>query len=155
MENIGYQLGSNSHPEGMRHSSPSPPRSLVRDGQASPHRPRLVVSRSTCPPLSPSPHANSFIIGTTVINTHTCQGRSAPQQQTLKRRSLQSTVPIRDDRRRALLNGDQDKPTIPPVLRTRFVSSHGPCHISRSTYLHPDKYSQPPPCALVRDLLPR
>jgi hypothetical protein len=49
---------------------------LVRDGQTSPHslcghRPRLVVSRSTCPPLSPSPHANSFEIGTTVINTHT------------------------------------------------------------------------------------
>jgi hypothetical protein len=51
--------------------SPSPPRSLVRDGQTSPHRPRLVVSRSTCPPLSPSPHANSFLIGTAVINTHT------------------------------------------------------------------------------------
>jgi hypothetical protein len=46
----------------------SPPRSLVRDGQTSPHRPRLVVSRSTCPPLSPSPHANSFIIGTAVIS---------------------------------------------------------------------------------------
>ena len=39
----------------------------VRDGQTSPHRPRLVVSRSACPPLSPAPHANSFIIGTTVI----------------------------------------------------------------------------------------
>jgi len=24
----------------------------------------------TCPPLSPSPHANSFVIGTAVINTH-------------------------------------------------------------------------------------
>jgi hypothetical protein len=35
--------------------SPSPPRSLVRDGQTSPHRPRLVVSRSTCPPISPPP----------------------------------------------------------------------------------------------------
>jgi hypothetical protein len=35
--------------------SPFPPRSLVRDGQTSPHRPRLVVSRSTCPPLSPLP----------------------------------------------------------------------------------------------------
>jgi hypothetical protein len=36
-----------------------PPRSLVRDGQTSPHRPRLVVSRvtsrSTCPPLSSPP----------------------------------------------------------------------------------------------------
>ena len=51
--------------------SPSPPRSLMRDGQTSPHSPRLVVSRSTCPPLSPSPHANSFIIVTAVINTRT------------------------------------------------------------------------------------
>jgi hypothetical protein len=49
--------------------SPSPPRSLVRDGQTSPPRPRLVVSRSTCPPLSLSPHANSFVIGTAVIET--------------------------------------------------------------------------------------
>jgi hypothetical protein len=50
--------------------SPSPPRSLMRDGQTSPHRPRLVVSRSTCPPLPPSPHVNSFVIGIAVINTH-------------------------------------------------------------------------------------
>ena len=53
--------------------SPYPPRSLVRDGQTSPHRPRLVVSRSTRPPLSPSPHANSFVIGTAVNKTHGCQ----------------------------------------------------------------------------------
>ena len=52
---------------------PSMSRSLVvRNGQTSPHRPRLVVSRSTCSPLSPSPHANSFVIGPAVINTHTC-----------------------------------------------------------------------------------
>jgi hypothetical protein len=51
--------------------SPSPPRSLVRDGQTSPHRPRLVVSRSTCSPLSPSLDANSFVLGTAVINIHT------------------------------------------------------------------------------------
>ena len=51
--------------------SHSPPRNLVRDGQTSLLRHRLVVSRSTCPPLSPSPHANSFVIGTAVINTHT------------------------------------------------------------------------------------
>jgi hypothetical protein len=50
---------------------PSPPRSLVRDGQTSPLRPRLVVSRSTCPALSPSPHANSLVIGTAVMKTHT------------------------------------------------------------------------------------
>jgi hypothetical protein len=48
-----------------------PPRSIVRDGQTSPHRPWLVVSRSTCPPLSPSAHTNSFVIGTAVINAHT------------------------------------------------------------------------------------
>ena len=60
----------------LSHNLPSQ-RSLVRDGQTSPHRPRLVVScsaclgahvsehmsRSTCPPLPPSPLANSFIIG--------------------------------------------------------------------------------------------
>jgi hypothetical protein len=44
---------------------------VQRDGQTSPRRPRLVVSRSTCPPLSPSPHGKSFVIGTAVINTHT------------------------------------------------------------------------------------
>jgi hypothetical protein len=43
----------------------------VRDGQTSPHRPRLVVSRSTCPPISPPPHVNSFVLGPAVINTHT------------------------------------------------------------------------------------
>ena len=48
----------------------SPPRSLVRDGKTSPLRPRLVVSRGTCPPLSPSPYANSFVIGTAVVNKH-------------------------------------------------------------------------------------
>jgi hypothetical protein len=42
----------------------------VCGGQPSPHKPRLVVSHSTCPPLSSSPHAHSFVLGTTVINTH-------------------------------------------------------------------------------------
>jgi hypothetical protein len=56
--------------------SPSPPRSLVpvRDGQTSPHvtphRPLLIVSHSKCPPLSPFPHANSFVICPAVISTH-------------------------------------------------------------------------------------
>ena len=50
---------------------PFPPRSLVCGGQPSPHKPRLVVSHSTCPPLSSSPHAHSFVIGPAVINTHT------------------------------------------------------------------------------------
>jgi hypothetical protein len=51
----------------------SPPsfHTLVRDGQTSPHKPRLVVPHSTCPSLSPSPPAHSFIIGPAVIkNTH-------------------------------------------------------------------------------------
>ncbi len=43
----------------------------MRDGQTSPHRPRLVVSRSTCPPISLPPHANNFVLGPAVINTHT------------------------------------------------------------------------------------
>ena len=47
--------------------SPYPPRSLVRDGQTHPHRPRIVVSHSTCPPLSSSPHTHSFVIGPAVI----------------------------------------------------------------------------------------
>jgi hypothetical protein len=42
-------------------------RSLVCGGQPSPHKPRLVVSHSTCPPLSSSPHAHSFVLGTAVI----------------------------------------------------------------------------------------
>jgi hypothetical protein len=53
---------------------PFPPRSLVGGGQPSPHKPRLVVSHSTCPPLSSSPHAHSFVLGTAVINTHTDAG---------------------------------------------------------------------------------
>jgi hypothetical protein len=43
----------------------------VRDGQTHPHRPRLVVSHSTCPPLSSSPHAHSFVIGPAVIKHST------------------------------------------------------------------------------------
>jgi hypothetical protein len=32
------------------------------------HTPRLVVSHAICPPLSPSTHANSIVIGPAVIN---------------------------------------------------------------------------------------
>ncbi len=60
---------SPSHsPPSFFHTIFSPPRSLVRDGQTSPLRSGLVVSRSTCPPLSSPPHANSFVIGPAVIN---------------------------------------------------------------------------------------
>jgi hypothetical protein len=57
------------HPPFTHH--PFPPRSLVCGGQTSPHKSRLVVSHSTCPLLSSSPHAHSFVLGTAVINTHT------------------------------------------------------------------------------------
>jgi hypothetical protein len=50
---------------------PFPLHSLVCGGQPIPHKPRLVVSHSTCPPLSSSPHAHSFVLGTAVIITHT------------------------------------------------------------------------------------
>jgi hypothetical protein len=66
--------GSSRVPPHSFTQSPSPPRSLVRHGQTSPHRPRLVVSRSTCPPIFPPPHANSFVLGPAVINTHTGLG---------------------------------------------------------------------------------
>ena len=44
--------------------------SLVCGGQTNPHKPRLVVSHSTCSPLSPSPHAHSFVLGTAVTNNN-------------------------------------------------------------------------------------
>jgi len=50
--------------------SPSPPRSLVRDGQTNPHRPRSSSLVAHVLHYPPSPHANSFIIGTAEINTH-------------------------------------------------------------------------------------
>jgi hypothetical protein len=49
----------------------------VCGGQASPHKPRLVVSHSTCPPLSSSPHAHSFVLGTAVINNNSLHPDSA------------------------------------------------------------------------------
>jgi hypothetical protein len=72
-------IHSHTHPRTRSPSSRHPPfthypfplRSLVCGGQPSPHKPRLVVSHSTCPPLSSSPHANSFVLGTAVINSHT------------------------------------------------------------------------------------
>jgi hypothetical protein len=65
----------------------------VRDEQTHPHRPRLVVSHSTCPPLSSSPHANSFVIGPAVIK-HTAR---------LPRRTVPSNCICRCSRMRARL----------------------------------------------------
>jgi hypothetical protein len=68
----GLPRTASSAPPPSFTQSPYPPRSLVRDDQTHPHRPRLVVSHSTCPPLSSPPHANSFVIGPPVKkNTHT------------------------------------------------------------------------------------
>jgi len=50
--------------------APDPQCVMGRLVKTSPHRPRLVVSRSTCPPISPPSHANSFVLGPAVINTH-------------------------------------------------------------------------------------
>jgi hypothetical protein len=55
-----------SRPHPFTHWS-FPPQSLVCGGQPSPHKSLLVVSHSTCPPLSSSPHAHSFVLGTAVI----------------------------------------------------------------------------------------
>jgi hypothetical protein len=87
--------------------SPSPPRSLVRDGQTSPHRPRLVVSRSTCPPLSPSPHANSFVIGTAVINTQPVSACASPDHPLRKPPFLECLAAKSSGVYRALLPGQQ------------------------------------------------
>ena len=68
-----------SHADAGLSTSNPKPRSLVCDGQTSPHRPRLVVSHSTCPPLSSPPHANSFVIGPAVIkHTHRVSIYSIP-----------------------------------------------------------------------------
>jgi hypothetical protein len=64
----GTRSPSSRHPPFTHY--PFPLRSLVCGGQPSPHKPRLVVSHSTCPPLSSFPHAHSFVLGTAVINTH-------------------------------------------------------------------------------------
>jgi hypothetical protein len=52
---------------------PSPSRSLVRDGQTSPHTPRLVVPHSTCPSLSPSPRTQLY--NRSCSNKHTHQSK--------------------------------------------------------------------------------
>jgi hypothetical protein len=60
------------------------PRSLVCGGQASPHKPRLIVSHSTCPPLSSSPHAHSFVLDTAVINNKSLEAALSPARKSEK-----------------------------------------------------------------------
>jgi hypothetical protein len=70
-----WSFGFDSQTRGTRENRappcvkvPGSSRVPVCGGQPSPHKPRLVVSHSTCPPLSSSPHAHSFVLGTAVIN---------------------------------------------------------------------------------------
>jgi hypothetical protein len=71
-----WSFGFDSQTRGTRENRvppcvkvPGSSRVPVRDGQTSSYRPRLVVSRSTCPPFPPPTLANSFVIGTAVINS--------------------------------------------------------------------------------------
>jgi hypothetical protein len=125
--------------------SPFPPCSLVRGGQTSPHRPRLVASRSTCPPLSPSPHANSFVIGTSVINTHTQPIGLIPFQ---ARGILPG--PEGQSRTRGSQNGGvTDQPQYPGLWRSRTPNARS---LSRSPSSSPPSFTQSPspPRSLVR-----
>ena len=73
---IGFTLLTRSftRPSSSRHPPftqyPFPSRSLVRDGHTSPHMPRLVVPRSTCPSLSPS-SPRSQLCNRSCSNKHT------------------------------------------------------------------------------------
>jgi hypothetical protein len=69
---------SSLHPP-FTHYYPFPPRSIACGGQTSPHKPRLVVSHTTCSPRSSSPHAHTFVLGTAVINRTNATGLP-PQQ---------------------------------------------------------------------------
>ena len=72
---LGLGLGLDSPSHSSSHALPffSPP-----SFQPSPHKPRLVVSHSTCPPLSSSPHAHSFVLGTAVINNNNYSVKHLP-----------------------------------------------------------------------------
>jgi hypothetical protein len=58
----------------------------------SPHKPRLVVPQSTCPPLSPSPHANIFVIRPAVINNITTPVRRSCPMITASLKALSAAV---------------------------------------------------------------
>jgi hypothetical protein len=79
---LGLELGSHSSSHAPSHAPlllatllstqyPFPSRSLVRDGQTSPHMARLVVPHSTCPSLSPSPPRTQLYNNRFCSNEHT------------------------------------------------------------------------------------
>jgi hypothetical protein len=62
----------------LSHNLPTPPPcSLVRDERTHPHRPRLVVSHSTCPPLSSSPPSEQ-LCNRSSSNKHTHRWLEVP-----------------------------------------------------------------------------
>ncbi len=100
----------------------------MRDGQTSPHKPRLVVPHSTCPSLSPSPPAHSFIIGPAVINTHTLC--------TLSRNGSRESV---DDRPFIVLTETKSSSKV-QLYGSRFPSWSGSSlRACRSALLLPDR----------------
>jgi hypothetical protein len=51
--------------------------------------PRVVVSHITCPPLSSSPHANSFVIGSAVMNNNNPATNSSPSPTRQGRKTIE------------------------------------------------------------------
>jgi hypothetical protein len=103
-------------------------------------RSRLVVSHSTCPPLSSSPHVNSFVIGPAVIkHTHFFWTLLLSNQSTQWLVVSRSTCP----------------PIFPPPTQTARSCSNKHTHRgTRENRLHPAlKYRVPhgSPSSLVRD----
>ena len=85
----------------------------VRDGQTSSHRPRIVVSRSTCRPFPP-PLADSFVIGTAVINTHRDARRPG------RMRSWSGPVETDFQGRLRFSSGNRSAP-VPPLLECQLA----------------------------------
>jgi hypothetical protein len=82
----------------------------VRDRQTSPHRPRLVVSRSTCPPISP-PSPRTQLCTRSCSNKHT-HTRSLVQQKRLVAHSLVRDGPPSPRRPRLVIS----RSTVPVSL---------------------------------------
>ena len=102
---------------------PCSPHSLVCGGQPSPHKPRLVVSHSTCPPLSSSPHAHSFVLGTAVINNNLdcCIPRWAGGWTCTSHSGVLGSIPKREE---------PGKTGRHPVLSTGFLTGPIPAFTS-------------------------
>ena len=74
--------------------------------------PRLVVPHSTCPSLSPSTPAHSFIIGPAVINTHT-SGRRVVRR---PRQQSRIVLPPETGEQPSLSSDLSDTPWVPYII---------------------------------------